>query len=151
MTLRKIAALGLAASTLALVGTSVAGAVGNGDVKGPNCADLIGGAGGYSDAGAGVQLQLAAPSCQGVTYSLIALDEAGGAVVGSASAAGDGSEQVTLLAPITDDAADNTICVYVTATAGRGPHIFDRGPDADAAQNCVSMTKNNAPGFQDFS
>lgn len=147
MTLRKIAALGLAASTLALVGTSVAGAVGTGDVKGPNCADIVGGAGGYSSAGAGIQLQLAAPSCQGVTYALVAYDDAGNqTVVGSASVAGDGSEQITLQATI-DDSDDNTICVYVASMAGRGPHVFDRGPDA----GCISMTKDNAPGFQDFS
>jgi hypothetical protein len=146
MTLRKIAALGLAASTLALVGTSVAGAVGS-DVQGPSCADIVDGVGGYGATDVGIQVQLAAPSCAGVMYNLIAVDEVGSqTIVGSTSVAGDGSSNLVLLnATITDD--DDTVCVYVTTTAGRGPHVFDRAPDA----GCVSMTRNSAPGFQDFS
>ena len=150
MTLRKIAALGLAASTLALVGTSVAGAVGGGDVNGPKCADILGGAVGYGADTLGAALELAAPSCQGVTYSVVALDQAGGPVIGSASITGDGSDQAILRTAIIDD--DDSICVYVASTAGRGPHVFDRGPDADAANDCVTITEGGgAPGFQDFS
>ena len=145
MTLRKIAALGLAASTLALVGTSVAGAVAN-DVQGPKCADIVDGVGGYGATDVGIQVQLAASSCQGVTYNVIALDSSGSAtVVGEGSVTGDGSSNlVNVGARIEDD--DDNVCVYVTTTAGRGPHVFDRAPDA----GCISMTRNSAPGFQDF-
>jgi hypothetical protein len=148
MTLRKIAALGLAASTLALAVASVAGARGAGDISGPKCADIVDGNGGYAADTASVVLLLAEGSCQGVTYTLVALDQAGGNVVGSYSVAGDGSEQVPLSATISGD-TDNTVCVYVQTSAGRGPHVFDRGPDADGA--CVNMTEDGSTGFQDFS
>ena len=141
--MKKLILLAAVALVTAIV-PSLAGAVGN-DVKGPACADIIGGDVFYPSS-AGARLDLAAPSCAYVTYTLVVLDEEGGQELTRIEESGDGTAQILLSGQSTDN--DSTICVYVETSVGGGKHVFDRAKDT----GCITLELGGSPpGLGDFS
>jgi hypothetical protein len=152
-TVKKIMLLAVVALVTAIV-PSLAGAVGSGDVKGPACADVIFGDPFYgsptdaADRNANARINLAAPSCTFITYTLVVLDEATGSELARIEQTGDGESSLLLLSGPSGDADDDTICVYVETSVGGGKHVFDRGPD----NGCRELLRGGgSPGLSDFS
>ncbi|SRR6266511_839660 len=145
----RIVLVGIAALALAAGLPSVAGAFGQGDVAGPTCADVVSGDGNYLSSGAvNVSVELAAPSCSYVTYTIYVLDASGTTQLGSQSTSGNGTDG-TLQLTATVDPSNPAVCVYATTSVGR--HVFDRAPDSDLPLNCVLIVQNSPPAWGSFS
>lgn len=143
--MRKIILLAVVLLATAIVPSLASAAPG--DVKGPPCADVVSGRLFYTaNKQATAIIDLAAPSCAYISYTLVVLDEATDTQpLASFSLKGDGTTQLNISGTVTDD--DSTICVYVTTSVGNGHHVFDRAPD----QGCVELTAGGAPPGFDFS
>ena len=88
------------------------------------------------------QFFLGDESCKQVTYTLYVLEEAGDTEpIASASVTGTGEFDYVIIEVNDVISADNTVCVYVTATIGK-KKITDRGPD----DGCVTLTDDGSSG-----
>ncbi len=87
-------------------------------------------------------LENEASSCKQVTYTLYVLEAEGDSEpIASASVTGDGAADFVIIEVNDVISADNTVCVYVTATIGK-KKITDRGPD----EGCITLTDDGSSG-----
>ena len=146
MTLRKIAALGLAASTLALVGTSIAGAADN-DAKGPACVDIIGPGSGGTYLASGlvtINVKLGAPQCKQFDYSIVLQTAEGTQSLQQAGTNAEGD--VVFFQGMVNTTTNSSVCVSGKVSIGNENHIFDTAPDS----GCISLGLSSGGGFTEF-
>jgi hypothetical protein len=132
--MQRLLVLALLALGLTIVFAPTATPAAPGDAKGPACANITNGDGGYSDAGVlDFTVFLQAPACSFVDYSFFVTDTSGNAIT-PVTATQDGN-----CTPETPDGgcvhfvydltgAPDTICVYAT-TSIQG-HVADLAPNA---------------------
>lgn len=132
---------------LVLLGTSIVAtpaASPAGDAKGPPCANITSGDGGYSSVG-GIDFTvfLQAPACSFITYSFFVTDTSGNAITPVPAL------QDSDCIPETDggcvhfvytlpSGSPSTVCVYAT-TKIHG-HLADRAPNPPADQLCPALS-----------
>jgi hypothetical protein len=117
------------------------------DVKGPPCADVIGGSG----SSGGVVVQLAAAPCSAFSYTLyVYSDESMETELAALSNYDPLPENQIGFNTLPGD-ADGHVCVVLKTAAGGGKHVFDTAPDADAPIGCVDVSTTISPGFGGFS
>jgi hypothetical protein len=118
------------------------------DVKGPACADITDTSFFYSGDGtsATVDLTLGSARCRWVTYTLVVQDSASDTtfVADSSDALDVAPGVVSITASIPAADRDGEVCVYATTSVG--PHVFDRGPDADLTPNCIELVPGGSGG-----
>lgn len=147
MTMRRIG-IGLAAALGATLLTGApAGAAG--DVNGPPCADITNGGGTWDGATLTFAVDLSAPACRAVTYTLYASttdpDSTSATFLSTTQYVANGN-RVTFSLPVEDDdsTAECTDPLYVYATTSTRGRVFDRAPDtgyvqvADSGAGCGS-------------
>jgi len=131
-------------ATLAAVVAVVAAPGALADVRGPACADIVGGAFTYEEGIVSGSMTLAAPACRQVSYTLHVIHQESG-VTKTTSLEGTlnpaAPNRVFFNGAVADD--DGTVCVYATSSIGR--HVFDRAPD----EGCVEVSEG-APGQSGF-
>jgi hypothetical protein len=95
----------------------------------------------------GGSARLELPACQGVMYTVNVLDEATStdALASDVATVSANPTTVTFATP-TFTASDSDVCIYVTSTAGAGPHLFDRAPDT----GCIPHLINTGGGETGF-
>lgn len=119
------------------------------DTKGPACADIVFGDGGFSffatqppSAVVDWRFDLAAPSCAGVTYTLSVYDLAGERLLGTETVSGvSGASSLNFSEAFVGAAADPAgVCLVGTTSIAR--HVADRAPD----QSCAPITPDGSGG-----
>jgi hypothetical protein len=88
------------------------------------------------------------PACQGVMYTVNVLDEATStdALASDVATVVSANPTTVTFATATFTASDSDVCIYVTSTAGAGPHLFDRAPDT----GCIPHLINTGGGETGF-
>src|SRR5215218_10036503 len=109
------------------------------------CLDIEGGTGfSWDGTTIGGSITLVEAACKQATYTLVVLDEAGGAELTTltGTAGPSGTTVVTFNGTVTDD--DSTVCVY--ATSSIGGRVFDVG--APSGQQCLLVNSGSAGGTE---
>lgn len=138
--MKRLLVLGLLALGLTIVAVPTATPAAPGDAKGPPCANITNGEGGYSLTGVvDFTVFLQAPTCSFVTYSLVVTDTAGNTVATlspddqcTAETGGCVHYAVDLGAT-----GPSTICLYTTTSIGN--HLVDRAPNSFDA-SCPTLS-----------
>jgi hypothetical protein len=138
---KRFAAALLAIAALALTVVATVSADATGDTLGKACSDIVSGTGGYTGTNPTngdppdvviATVNYAAPTCQGVAYTLLVYDESGTNLLGFQILRGDGSSssldfQVNNI--VGTDNGDGTQSVCLATVTSNGFHILDRAPD----------------------
>lgn len=147
---RFLALLAVAAAVTALVPVA-SGAVD--DTKGPSCANIVFGDGGYSffatqppSASLDWRVDLAEPSCASVTYTLYIYDSTGERLLETETVSGvSGAESISFSEAFVGATATSAgVCLVGTTSLGR--HVADRAPDLGCAP--VTPDGSGGVGFQ---
>lgn len=137
---------------LLAVGAAVAAALavpsGAVDAKGPPCADITFGDGGFSSFATEPPISLvdwrfdlAQPSCAGVTYTLYIYDLTGDTLLATDTVSGVGGAPSISFSEAVIGAMDPLgVCLVGTTSIGR--HVIDRAPD----QGCAPLTPDGSGG-----
>ena len=128
---RLIALLAVGAAVAAVLAVP-SGAV---DTKGPSCANIVFGDGGYtlltSPPSLAFHFDLASPSCAAVTYTLEIYDLSSGTLLTTETISGvSGSSSLSFSETFTG-VAPAGVCLVGTTSLGR--HVADRAPDTGCA------------------
>lgn len=131
--MKKIVLLGLVALATAVLLPSVAGAE-----PGPPCADIVDGSLFYgTDGTVQVSLDLGAPACAFVTYS-VTVDTNDGPVQADLVTDHPAADADTLIFEASVDETENTtVCISATTSVADGRHVFDTAPDEI---DCVTVS-----------
>lgn len=148
MRMRRTLSLLLSASAVVLgIALPAAGATPTGDVKGPRCADVLGGHADYlsrDKIGPSVSatITLEQRTCLHLDYTLFVFGSStDGTPVTTVVLRGDARQGSVLeFGPVPVADGDGVVCVFVTTS--NGGHVFDRAPDT----GCVTLTLDNGAG-----
>jgi hypothetical protein len=128
---RLIALLAVGAAVAAVLAVP-SGAV---DTKGPPCADVVFGDGGYtlltSPPSLTFHFDLASPSCAAVTYTLEIYDLSGTTLLATETISGVSGSTSVNFSHTFSGVAPAGVCLVGTTSLGR--HVADRAPDAGCA------------------
>jgi hypothetical protein len=156
--MKRLLVLALLALGLTIVAVPTATPAAPGDAKGPPCANITNGEGGYSLTGVvDFTVFLQAPTCSFVTYSFVVTDTAGNEI---ATLSPD--DQCT---PETTDggcvhysvdlgeSGPSPICIYTTTSIGN--HLVDRAPNSSDAScptlsSAISLARGQAAAAGGF-
>lgn len=147
---RLIALLAVGAAVAAVLAVP-SGAV---DTKGPPCADVVFGDGGYTSTPASLdwRFDLAAPSCAFVTYTLYIYNSEGTTLLATDTVSGNGETSINFSqafgGPGEPAAQPQGVCLVGT-TSIRG-HVADWAPDgaevASGGDGCVPIVPDSGGG-----
>ena len=144
--MRRCVLIAALAAAVVLVVVPAASPASGKDYKGPACANITGGDGGYSGTTGGTAtvdfvVQYAAPVCSGITYAFFVTSQTGESL-GIATSGGDCTPEVAgggcLHFTATVNSAPTTVCVYET-TGHKNGNQTDYAPDTPDS-TCTTPT-----------
>jgi hypothetical protein len=110
------------------------------DTQGPPCADITFGDGSYIAPSLDWRVELAAPSCERVTYTLEIYDLSGQTLLATETISGDGEAILNFEHTFADGAPADGVCLVGTTSIAR--HVADRAPNGE----CVPVTPDGSGG-----